>query len=210
MSDTDLTSLGIDQSAAEGLARANVRTVQELLRADPDQVAMASGIPIERLQDWQRRARRAGAGAPPRPGSPAAKAWLIGAVLILIALLLGWALMAIGAGRVRKAEQIRTAAESKLSVAVSFVASEAIAQVRDARLAINKNNWGSAQITLSQVGEKVAFMRQVAPDNQVAAIDQISEELSTLQKSASEQSKDTVQQLDALETSLDALQQPQQ
>jgi hypothetical protein len=202
MSETDLTSLGIDQSAAEALARANVRSVQDLLRADPEQAAMASGIPIERIQDWQRKARRTGAS---RPGSPVAKAWLIGVVLVLIALLLGWALMAIGAGRVRKAEQIRTAAESKLSVAVAYVAGEAISQVRDARLAINKNNWGSAQVTLSQVGEKIAFMRQVAPDNQIAAIDKISEELTRLQKSASEQSKDTVQQLDALETSLDAL-----
>jgi len=204
MSQMDLSSLGIDQAAIDALARANVRTLQDLQRADPEQAAMASGIPVERLRDWQRRARRLGV---PQPRSPLARAWTTGVVLIIIAIVIGWALIAIGARRITNAKQIQTASESKLAIAVSYVAGEAMSQLRDARLAINKNNWGSAQIILSQVAEKVALMRQVAPTDEVDAVQRISDQLTRLQKSADEQSKDTIQQLDALETSFDALHQ---
>ena len=70
-------ALGIDASAQEALARANVRTLQELTSADPEALAMASGIPIDRIRDWQQRAKRAGAH-PKR--NPVLTGWMVAIV----------------------------------------------------------------------------------------------------------------------------------
>ena len=42
-------ALGIDQAAEEALARADVRTLRELSAADPEALAMASGVVPYRL-----------------------------------------------------------------------------------------------------------------------------------------------------------------
>jgi hypothetical protein len=199
-------SLGVDQSAVEALARADVRTPQELSDADPEAVAMASGIPVERIRDWQRRARKAGAK---KAMSPAAKGWLVGIVCVAIALLLGWALMSIGSDRVREAAQIKATAESKLEIAVSFVAADAVEEIRKARLALHNNNWGSAATTLSRVEDKITVIGQVAPSGRKSEIDGLRNQLMELQQSVSDQSNNTAEQLDALEAALDALRAPE-
>ncbi len=203
MSERELSeAIGIDQTAVEALARANIRTLQQLGEADPEAAAMASGIPVERIRDWQQKARRAGA----RPAmSPVAKGWLVGVIATAIALLLGWALLAIGSARIKQAEQTRVAAESKLSIALSFAASEAIEELRQARLALHNKNWGSAQRTLSSVEDKVTFLKQIAPEKRKGEVSGIGDQLTELQKAAGEQSEDVPQRLDSLEAALDAL-----
>ena len=200
-------AIGIDETAVESLARANIRTLQELSGADLESAAMASGIPVERIREWQQKARRAGAK---RGMGPVAKGWLVGVIGVLIAVLLGWVLMTIGSNRIKQAEQVKVAAESRLNVALSFVAVEAIDELRQARLALHNKNWGSAQMTLSGVEDKVTFLRQIAPDERKNEVSAVADQLAELQKAAGEQSKDVMERVDALEAALDAMTQAAQ
>ena len=198
-------AVSIDPTAEETLARAGVRTLQELSDADPESLAMASGIPIGRIREWQQRARRA--GARPARRSPLATGWMIAIIGLIIAILLGWALMSIGAARIKQAEQIRVAAESRLQIALSFAAKGAIDELRQARLALHNKNWGSAQTVLSRVEDHVTFMEQVAPEGKRKPVSEIRERIGELQRAVGEQSKDSVERLDALEAALDQLRQ---
>lgn len=204
--DRPFEALGIDRSAVEALARADIRSPRQLSEADPEAVAMASGIPVERIRDWQQRARRAGAK---RAMGPAAKGWLIGAIGIVLALVLGWALMSIGSVRIREAAQVKATAESKLEIAVSSIAGDAIDELRKARLALHGNNWGSAGTTLSRIEDKITVMGQVAPGDRKPEIDALRSQLTELQQAVSDQSKNAAEQLDALEAALDALRVPE-
>ena len=200
-------AIGIDESAAESLARANIRTMRELSGADAEAAAMASGIPVERIREWQQRARRAGA----KPGmGPVAKGWLVGVIGVAIALLLGWVLMGIGSNRIKQAEQVKVAAESRLNVAVSFVAGDAIEGLRLARLALHNKNWGSAQMTLSAVEDKVTFLGQIAPEDRKGEVSAAADQLAELQKATAEQSKDVMERVDALEAVLHAMTQAEE
>jgi len=196
-------ALGIDPSAADSLARAGVHTLQELTDADPEALAMASGIPGDRIRDWQQRARRAGARSAKR--SPVATGWMVAVIGLLVAVLLGWVTMSIGSRRIKQAEQTRVVAESKLEIAVRFAAGKAMDELRQARLALHSNNWGSAQMVLSEVRECVAFMVEVAPEGKRNEVMRLRDAVEQLQRAAEEQSKDTPAKLDALEAALDQL-----
>jgi len=203
MSERSLSdAVGIDASALEALGRAGVRTVRELADADPDAVAMASGIPVERIRDWQQRARRTGAKAGP---SPVAKGWLVGAIGVVVAIILGWALIAIGSGKIRKADEIRVAAEHKLDAAVSVAAEDGMTELRQARLSVNNRNWGSAQTTMMKVDGRVRLIQQVAPERRKKDADEVRQLMDDLLEAVSAQSADASQKVDALEAALDKM-----
>jgi len=205
MAEQKLTqAVGIDQSAEDALARAGVRTIQQLAEADPEALAMASGVPVDRIRDWQHKARRAGARRGP---SPVAKGWMVGLIGVLIAVLLGSALIAIGSKRIEEAEKTRVAAESKLQIALGFTADEAIDELRQARLALHNENWGSAQSVLSRVEDKVTLMEQVAPDRRRDEMSELRKLMGDLQTAIGAQSQDAAQKLDSLEAALDKMRQ---
>ncbi len=191
--------IGIDQAAEEALARANVRSLRELREAEAEALAMASGIPLERIKDWQQRARRAGA---PGRRNPVVTGWMVAIIGLIVAALLGWGLMSVGAGRIQQAEQTKVAAEAKLETALTFAAAEAVDELRKARLALHNNNWGSAQTTLSRVEDYVTFMEQVSPEGKRGAVAQIREAMGDLQGAVGQQSADAGGRLDALEAAL--------
>jgi hypothetical protein len=197
-------AIGIDTGAVEALGRAGVRTVQQLADADPDAVAMASGIPVERIKDWQQKARRVGARRRP---SPIAKAWLVGVIGVAIAVVLGWALIGIGSRKIGSAEQTRKAAEAKLDAAVAFAAEDAMAELRQARLSVNNRNWGSAQTILMKVDGRIRLIQQVAPDRRKKDADQVGGLMDDLMAAVSAQSGDASQKVDALEAALDKMRQ---
>jgi hypothetical protein len=195
-------AVGIDRTAVEALARASIRTLKELTAADPEAAAMASGIPAERIREWQEKARRAGA----RPGpSPVAKGWMVGVIGVIAAIMLGSILMAVGSRRLENAERIRATAESKLMVAVSFAAGDAIEQVRQARLALHNENWGNAQRVFSSVEDKVTLIEQVAPESKRKEASELRTLMGDLQSAVNAQSGEASQKLDALEAALDKL-----
>jgi hypothetical protein len=203
MSERSLSdAVGIDASALEALGRAGVRTVRELADADPDAVAMASGIPVERIRDWQQRARRTGAKAGP---SPVAKGWLVGAIGVVVAIILGWALIAIGSGKIRKADEIRVAAEHKLDAAVSVAAEDGMTELRQARLSVNNRNWGSAQTTMMKVDGRVRLIQQVASERRKKDAEEVRQLMDDLLEAVSAQSADASQKVDALEAALDKM-----
>jgi len=197
-------AVGIDRAAEEALARAGVHSVKDLADAEPDSLAMASGIPIDRIREWQQRARRVG---PRSRGNPIVAGWTIAVAGLLVAALVGWVMMAIGAARVHRAEQVRTAAESRLQVALDFAATQAIDAVRAARLALARENWGNAQSELSRADQLVTLMERIAPDGKRAAVSDIRERLEKLQQAVGNRSRDVTDQLDRFEAALDDLRQ---
>ncbi|UCC67210.1 MAG: hypothetical protein JSV79_08705 [Armatimonadota bacterium] len=195
-------ALGIDQAAEEALARADVRTLRELNEADPEALAMASGIPLDRIKDWQERARRAGAR---RKRNPVVTGWLVAVIGLAIAVALGWGMMSIGAARLKNAEQIRLEAESKLQMEIGFGARRAIDELLPVRLALHSNNWGAASDALSPVEDCAEFIQRIAPEGRLDSVAQVSKKLDDLQSAIRDQSKDAMDRLTALEAALNEL-----
>ncbi len=133
------------------------------------------------------------------------KLLLVSLCIIILAIILGSIMIAIGSNRIEEAEKIRVTAESKLGVAVSFAAEEAIEQLRQARLALHDENWGSAQRVLSSVEDKVTLIEQVAPERKLREVGELRNLMGDLQSSVSSQSKEANAKLDTLEAALDKL-----
>jgi hypothetical protein len=131
--------------------------------------------------------------------------YLIAVIGLVIAVALGWAMMAIGARRLADAERVREQAEGRLLVAVSFAAREAVTQAQEARVSIIRSNWGDAQRRLSRVNELVTLLEQVAPDADREAVNQVRDRTGEVQRLVGEQSTDALSALDALITDLDGL-----
>ncbi|GEM_PF-1369446 len=195
-------AVGIDRSAEEALTRAGVRTVKELVDADAEALAMASGVPLERIKEWQARARRAGAR---RARNPVATGWLIAIAGLVLAVLVGWIMLSIGARRIEHAQQLRTAAESQLEMAMEFAAEDAIEAVRAARLELQRGNWGRVEAHVRRADDLVAFMAQMAPERSRRPVAALREELSQLQRAVEGRAGDTGQRLNRFETALDDL-----
>ena len=195
-------ALGIDQAAAEALARADVRTLRELSAADPEALAMASGIPLDRIKDWQQRARRAGA---PKRRSPVATAWMVAIIGLVAALLLGWILMSIGSRKLQQATQIRREAESKLEMEVNFGARRAMDELDPVRREVYNSNWGAAAKAVLPVEDCVQFIERVAPDPMESDVRTVTTGLERLQGAIQDRSKEAMDRLLDLEAALDAL-----
>jgi type II secretory pathway pseudopilin PulG len=131
--------------------------------------------------------------------------YLIAVIGLVIAVALGWAMMAIGARRLADAERVREQAEGRLLVAVSFAAREAVTQAQEARVSIIRSNWGDAQRRLSRVNELVTLLEQVAPDADREAVNQVRDRTGEVQRLVGEQSTDALSALDTLITDLDRL-----
>jgi len=131
--------------------------------------------------------------------------WLIAVVGLLIAITLGWAMMAIGSRRLESANKIRSDSEGRLMIAVDFAAGEAMKSSQDAQVAINRNNWGQAGSGLARVNDLVTLMEQVAPEDRRSAVSDVRSSLSDAQKQVGSQSQDAVQAMNTLITKLDGL-----
>ena len=200
MSEKSLSdALGIDQGAEEALARADVRTPRELSEADPEALAMASGVPLDRIKEWQQRARRAGA---PRRRNPVVTGWMVAIVGLLIAVGIGWMLVTIGTTKMETAEKIRRAADSKLELEMSFGASRAMDDLRPVRLAVHNRNWGEATAALAPVAAGVAFIARVAPEGQQDSVVRAEEGLGELRRAIEDQSPEAMEHLTDLEVGL--------
>lgn len=138
-------------------------------------------------------------------GSPVAQAWKVGVIVVLIGLAAGLLLLWIGSNRIKAAEQTRVLAESKLELAVAFTAQDAIGELRQARLAINGSNWGSAQSALLLIGQRIDLIQQIAPERKKPAAVELVTLKDELATAVSEHSSDTASKVDALEAALDAL-----
>ena len=200
-------AIGIDRSAEEALARAGVRTLDELRAADAESLAAASGVPVDRVREWQQRAARAGPARKAR--NPVVTGWLVAVVGLLIAVLVGWVMMTIGARRVESAEQMRKQAESRLLVALDFAVELASDEAKSVDDALLSSNWGSAARRLAQVSNAVNLMDQVAPESRQKQVDEVLELLSQLQGAIGDQSSDARDRLDAFRTALDGLRMPE-
>jgi len=156
------------------------------------------GEQSEQLQQGERPKRK------PVPG------WLVAAVGLLIAIILGWATMAIGSRRLEAAKQIRSESEGRMMIAVDFAAEDAMRTSQDAQVAISKSNWGQAGSALARVNNLVALMEQVAPEGKRSAIGDIRNSLSNAQQQVASQSQDAVQEINTLIAELDGLRESSQ
>jgi hypothetical protein len=195
-------AIGIDQSAVEALARAGVRTRQELASADSESLAMASGIPLDRIRDWQQRAQRAGA---PKKRNPVLTGWMVAIIGILLAALLGWALMSVGAGRIARAEEVRAEAELRLQSALTPVTEEAYTQAQVVDRALRRDNWGDASRELSRLDRLADLMEQISPQEKQRTVAQLRSSLEELHSAFDKRSDKARDVLDSIMLSLDEL-----
>ena len=195
-------ALGIDASAQEALARANVRTLQELTSADPEALAMASGIPIDRLRDWQQRAKRAGAQS---KRNPVLTGWMVAIVGLAIAAFLGWATMSMGRARIVEAKDMQQQLDTRLYAMLDDIAEEANLQANAVDREIRNSNWGAAQRELSGVAKCVGMMEQIALDGRDEGVRQVRESFDELDRAVREQSSDARELLDTFRQDLEAV-----
>jgi len=141
----------------------------------------------------------------PRGQGGTRSGWAIAVVGLLVAVLLGWAMMAIGARKLRDAAKLQADAESRLLIALDYAASQAMAQTQEARVSLNRDNWGEAQSRLDSVNELVTLMERVTPDRTRPDVDRLRDRLGEAQRLVGEQSKDALSALDSLITELDGL-----
>ena len=195
-------AIGIDQSAVEALARAGVRTLQELAGADAESLAMASGIPLERIRDWQQRARRAGA---PKKRNPVLTGWTVGIIGLLVAALLGWIMMSIGSARINHGRDLQAEADLRLQSALSPIAEEAYTQAQSVDRALRRNNWGDASQELSRLDRLADLMERIAPADKQKTASQLRSSLQDLRSALDNQSAKSRDLLDNIMVSLDQL-----
>lgn len=131
--------------------------------------------------------------------------WLIAVIGLLIAVILGWAMMAIGAGRLEAAKKTRSDAEGRLLIALDYAAREAMREAQGAQVAINKNNLGEAAARLSRANDLVTLMEQVAPESMRSEVNDVRNSLSEAQQQVGARSQDAAQTLNTLITQLDGL-----
>jgi hypothetical protein len=199
-------ALGIESTAEEALGRAGVNTLEQLSEADADTLATSSGIPVDRIRDWQHRARRA---TRPARRSPVLTGSLIAIAGLLLAVLLGWAMMSTGARKIERGEQLTREAESKLEYVTASAAQKASAKLNAARPHLRNRNWGSAKAILADVGDYVGIMEQVSADTTLKHVRQVREGFVDLERAVGEQSEDAMERLDTLQAALDDVAQPE-
>jgi len=192
-------SLGIDQGAAEALTRAGVRTLQELAAADPESLAMASGIPLDRIREWHQRARRAAA---PRRRNPVVTGWMVVIIGLLVAVLIGWIMMSLAARKMQEASQ----AEKRLQGEVEFWTIRAKEDLLAVQEQLSKGNWGvAAEQPLPRLRESVDSIKRVAPSSKGGLVEQVYRKLDELEDAVQRQSGDATDRLIELQSALDRL-----
>jgi len=192
-------SLRIERSAVEALARAGVRTLQELADADPESLAMASGIPLERIREWQQRARRAAA---PKKRNPVLTGWMVAIIGLLVAALIGWIMMSLAARKVQQAGE----AEKRLQGEVEFWTIRAKGELLTVQEQLSKGNWGlAAEEALPRLGESVDSIKRVAPSSKAGLVEEVYRKLDELEDAVQRQSGEAMERLIALQRALDRL-----
>lgn len=131
--------------------------------------------------------------------------WLVAVIGLLIAVILGWAMMAIGAGRLEAAKKTRSDAEGRLLIALDYAAREAMREAQGAQVAINKDNLGEAATRLSRANDLVTLMEQVAPESMRSGVSDVRNSLSGAQQQVGARSQDAAQSVNTLITQLDGL-----
>jgi biopolymer transport protein ExbB/TolQ len=137
-----------------------------------------------------------------RRRNPVAVGWAIAVAGLIVAFLLGWALMGIGSSRLAEARR----EQEPLRNAVSFMATEAVGAAREAATAVASNNWGEAQQRLTRVNEIVTALERAKSDANARQIEQVRRALSQAQTAVGEQNRSARDAVDRLIASLEALQ----
>ena len=133
---------------------------------------------------------------------PVVTGWIIAVVGLIIALLLGWVLMGIGARRLAQARR----EQEPLRNAVSFMATEAAGAARGAATAVASDNWGEAQQRLTRVNEIVTGLERAKSNGNARQIEQVRRALGQAQTAVGERSRDAGDAVEGLVSALEDLQ----
>jgi biopolymer transport protein ExbB/TolQ len=134
--------------------------------------------------------------------NPVVVGWIIAVVGLIIAFLLGWALMGIGSSRLAEARR----EQQPLRNAVSFMATEALGAAREAAAAVASSNWGEAQQRLTRVNEIVTGLERAKSNENARQIEQVRRALGQAQTAVGEQDRSARDAVDRLIAALEALQ----
>jgi uncharacterized membrane-anchored protein YhcB (DUF1043 family) len=131
--------------------------------------------------------------------------WKVAAVGILIAVVIGLIMIAIGAAKVRRGAQMQKEAESRLLIALDYAVEQAGTEAKSVDDALLKSNWGDASIKLGQLAATVALIEQVAPARLRGDVQAVKDALAKVQQAVAEQSKDWRDRLDELRAAISSL-----
>jgi hypothetical protein len=134
--------------------------------------------------------------------NPVVTGWLVAIAGLVIAFLLGWGLMTIGAGKLEAARKTR----QPLQYAVSFIATEAIGATQEAAAAVAASNWGEAQQRLGRVNEIVTALERAKSDENGSRIDRVRRSLGEAQAAVGQQKSEARDRVEQLISDLEALQ----
>jgi len=98
----------------------------------------------------------------PKRRNPVVVGWAVAVAGLIVAILLGWALISIGSSRLDQARKEK----APLRLAISFMASEGITAARGAADSVSSSNWGDAQRKLVRANAVITAMeRSTTADN---------------------------------------------
>jgi len=131
--------------------------------------------------------------------------WKVALVGILIAVVIGLIMIAIGSAKIRRGAQMQKEAESRLLIALDYAVEQAGSEAKSVDDALLKSNWGDASIRLGQLAATVALIEQVAPARLHGDVQAVKDALAKVQQAATEQSKDWRDRLDELRAAISSL-----
>ncbi len=136
---------------------------------------------------------------------PAGGGWKVAAVGILIALVIGLTMIAIGVRKIKRGAEMQQQAELRLQDVMQYLAADAKAQADQMDEYLRQSNWGLAAKRMGKLVEAITLIDQIAPRAKRAEVEQVKEARERVQKALDERAEDWRDRLDQLRAALDEL-----
>ena len=136
---------------------------------------------------------------------PAGGGWKVAAVGILIALVIGLTMIAIGVRKIKRGAEMQQQAELRLQDVMQYLAADAKAQADQMDEYLRQSNWGLATKRMGKLVEAITLIDQIAPRAKRAEVEQVEEARERVQKALDERAEDWRDRLDQLRAALDEL-----
>jgi len=136
---------------------------------------------------------------------PGTAGWKVAAIGILIAVVIGLIMIAIGSAKIKRGAQMQKEAELRLQDVLVYVADDAKSEADSMDEDLRYSNWGLATKRLGRLSAAVSLMDQIAPESKRGEMNTIKDSLAQVQKAVEEHAEDWRDRLDGLRAAIDSL-----
>jgi hypothetical protein len=141
-------------------------------------------------------------GPQPKPGGAG---WKTAAIGILIAIVIGLIMIAIGSAKIKRGAQMQKEAELRLGDVVQYLAADAKAEADQMDEYLRQSNWGLATKRMGKLTEAVSLLDQIAPEAERSQVEQVKDASAQAQEAIDSHADDWRDKLDNLRAALDPL-----